>query len=318
MKRLQLHILLSAVLLLALAFYALRLIEVAEAQGLAPDAGMATLLCAATFIASWWLLGAVSALKPAPSTDWLVPAIFGATLLLGWELVCRLYGVPRVLLPAPSDIWVALLRSLPILADDFQQTFLKAVLAGFLIGNALGLATALVVDRVPFLQRGLLPLGNMVSAVPIIGVAPIMVMWFGFGWESKTAVIVFMIFFPMLVNALAGLNAADRMSLDLMRSYGASYWQTLLKLRLPAALPFLFNAAKINSTLALIGAIVAEFFGSPTAGLGFRISVEIGRMNVDVVWATITVAALAGSLSYAGLALAERRLTFWHASFRTR
>ena len=158
----------------------------------------------------------------------------------------------------------------------------------------------------------------MVSAVPIIGIAPIMVMWFGFGWESKTAVIVFMIFFPMLVNALAGLNAADNMQRDLMRSYAAGYWATLFKLRLPAALPFLFNALKINSTLALIGAIVAEFFGSPISGMGFRISVEVARMNVDVVWATIAVAALAGSLSYGALALLERHFTSWHASFRGR
>src|SRR6202007_2492055 len=107
--------------------------------------------------------------------------------------------------------------------------------------------------------------------------APIMVMWFGFGWESKSAVVVLMIFFPMLVNTLAGLHAADRMSLDLMRSYGSSYAQTLLKLRLPMALPFIFNALKINSTLALIGAIVAEFFGQHVVGMGFRISTRVRR-----------------------------------------
>ena len=155
------------------------------------------------------------------------------------------------------------------LAADFKETFLKAVLAGFFLGNLLGFGTALIVDRVPFLQRGLLPLGNLVSAVPIIAVAPIMVMWFGFGPESKTAVIVFMIFFPMLVNAVAGLNAADRMQLDLMRSYGAGYWQTMWALRLPAALPFIFNALKINSTLALIGGIVAGVLRLRHAGHGF-------------------------------------------------
>jgi NitT/TauT family transport system permease protein len=191
-------------------------------------------------------------------------------------------------------------------------------LAGFFLGNLLGLGTALVVDRVPFLQRGLLPLGNMVSAVPIIAVAPIMVMWFGFGPESKTAVIVFMIFFPMLVNAVAGLNDADRMQLDLMRSYGAGYWQTMWALRLPAALPFIFNALKINSTLALIGGIVAEFFGSGMQGMGFRISTQSQVMNVDVVWATIAVAAVAGSASYGILALLERNYTFWHPSYRSR
>lgn len=310
--------LLAAILLLALALYGLHGIAAAEAAGTLRGSGWVTVLLLASTAAAWWLLGNLSALKDWPFVNWLVPAIFGCSLLLGWEFVCRGYGVPKVLLPAPSQIWDAFFRELPTLIDDFRQTFLKAVIAGFTIGNLLGLATALIVDRVPFLQRGLLPLGNMVSAVPIIGIAPIMVMWFGFGWESKTAVIVFMIFFPMLVNALAGLNAADAMQRDLMRSYAAGYWQTLLKLRLPAALPFLFNALKINSTLALIGAIVAEFFGSPISGMGFRISVEVARMNVDVVWATIAVAALAGSLSYGVLALLERHLTSWHASFRGR
>src|SRR3546814_13420671 len=106
-----------------------------------------------------------------------------------------------------------------------------------------------------------------------------MVMWFGFDWQSKAAVVVIMTCFPMLVNTIAGLHATAAMERDLMRSYGAGYWQTLLSVRLPNALPFIFNALKINSTLALIGAIVAEFFGTPIVGMGFRISTEIGRMN---------------------------------------
>jgi NitT/TauT family transport system permease protein len=310
--------LIGAALLLALSVYGLHQIAVAEAAGSAPHAGGMTLLILSATAAVWWLLAHLSALGSNQFVRWLIPAIFGAGLLLGWEFICRGYGIPKVLLPAPSQIWDAFFRELPTLLSDFRQTFLKAVIAGFVIGNALGFATALIVDRIPFLQKGLLPLGNMVSAVPIIGIAPIMVMWFGFGWESKTAVIVFMIFFPMLVNALAGLAAADAMQRDLMRSYAAGYWATLFKLRLPAALPFVFNALKINSTLALIGAIVAEFFGSPISGMGFRISVEVARMNVDVVWATIAVAAIAGSLSYGLIALLERRLTSWHASFRIR
>jgi NitT/TauT family transport system permease protein len=248
----------------------------------------------------------------------LVPVIFGACLIYLWEAIIVAFDVPKVLLPAPTQIVSAFINNFPTLMGDFRQTFLRAVVAGFVLGNALGFVTALLVDRVPFLQRGLLPLGNLVSAVPIVGIAPIMVMWFGFGWESKTAVIVFMIFFPMLINALAGLSAAEEMLHDLMRSYGASYWQTLLKLRLPVAMPFIFNALKINSTLALIGAIVAEFFGSPIAGMGFRISVEVARMNVDVVWATIAVAAMAGSASYGLLAVLERAVTFWHPSYRNR
>jgi NitT/TauT family transport system permease protein len=135
-------------------------------------------------------------------------------------------------------------------------------------------AVAILADRVDFLRRGLLPIGNLVSALPIIGIAPIMVIWFGFDWQSKAAVVIIMTFFPMLVNTVAGLGAAGHMERDLMRTYASNYWQTLFKLRLPAAMPFIFNALKINSTLALIGAIVAEFFGTPIVGMGFRISVR--------------------------------------------
>ena len=146
--------------------------------------------------------------------------------------------------------------------------------------------------------------------------APIMVMWFGFDWQSKAAVVVLMVFFPMLVNTVQGLAATEPMQRDLMRTYAAGYWQTLVKLRLPAAAPFIFNGLKICTTLALIGAIVAEFFGSPTVGMGFRISTEVGRLALDMVWAEIAVAALVGSAFYGAVALVERAATFWHPSQR--
>jgi NitT/TauT family transport system permease protein len=245
-----------------------------------------------------------------------VPLLFGITILVLWEGIVRGFAVPSVLLPAPSMIWQRLINSLPTLAADFRQTFLKSVLTGYALGCGLGFVVAILIDRSPFLQKGLLPLGNFVSALPVIGVAPIMVMWFGFDWQSKVAVVVIMTFFPMLVNTVSGLAAASHMERDLMRTYAASWWQTLVKLRLPAAWPFIFNALKINSTLALIGAIVAEFFGTPIVGMGFRISTEVGRMNVDMVWAEIAVAAVAGSAFYGIVALIERVVTFWHPSVR--
>ncbi len=209
-----------------------------------------------------------------------------------------------------------LAASLPILGEDFVQTF-RGVLSGYVIGCASGFLVALLADRFTFLGRGLLPLGNFASALPIVGLAPIMVMWFGFDWPSKAAVVVVITFFPMLVNTIAGLAAAGAIERDLMRSYAAGYLQTLLKLRLPAAMPFVFNALKINSTLALIGAIVAEFFGTPVRGMGFRISIEVARMSLDMVWAEIAVAAIAGTAFYGAVALAERATTFWHPSYRT-
>ncbi len=246
----------------------------------------------------------------------VIPLIFGVWLLILWQLIVTGFGVPKVLLPAPSEIWARLITSVPTLWADFRQTFLKAVLVGYVLGCGSGFIVAILVDRVPFLRRGLLPIGNLVSALPIIGVAPIMVMWFGFDWPSKAAVVIIMTFFPMLVNTVSGLAASDAMQRDLMRTYAAGYWQTLFKLRLPMAMPFIFNALKINSTLALIGAIVAEFFGTPIVGMGFRISTEVGRMNVDMVWAEIAVAAIAGSLFYGLVAMVERIVTFWHPSQR--
>ncbi len=246
----------------------------------------------------------------------LIPGIFGIWFLAVWELVTAGFGIPRVLLPPPSLVGDAITESLNILAADFRQTVIRAVIPGFVIGNLAGLAAALAADRWGFLGRGLLPVGNLVSAIPIIGIAPIMVMWFGFDWQSKAAVVVIMTFFPMLVNTISGLRSAGAIELDLMRSIGANHWQAFVRVRLPTALPFIFNALKINSALALIGAIVAEFFGTPIVGIGFRISTEAGRMNMEMVWASIALAAVSGSVFYGLLAVAERRATFWHPSFR--
>ena len=278
-------------------------------------------LIAASWLMAWQLANVLSALEPRQVVlrrliGLAVPMLFGLWILILWQLIVRGFAVPQVLLPVPEQIWVRLTSEVPTLWADFKQTFLKAVLIGYALGCGSGFVVAVLVDRVPFLRRGLLPIGNLVSALPIVGIAPIMVMWFGFDWPSKAAVVVVMTFFPMLVNTVAGLAAAGAMERDLMRTYAAGYWQSLIKLRLPAALPFIFTALKINSTLALIGAIVAEFFGTPIVGMGFRISTEVGRMNVDMVWAEIAVAALAGSVFYALVALIERAFTFWHPSYR--
>lgn len=275
----------------------------------------------AAWLLAWRLVSLLSAMRPSSKAlDYgmrlVVPALFGIWILILWEAIVRGAGIPFVLLPPPSAVGARIAASLPILAADVNQTIFKSVFIGYVLGCAAGFIVAILADRIAFLRRGLLPIGNMVSALPIIGVAPIMVMWFGFDWPSKAAVVVVMTFFPMLVNTVAGLAAAGHMERDLMRTYASSYWQTLVKLRLPAAAPFIFNALKINSTLALIGAIVAEFFGTPVVGMGFRISTEVGRMNVDMVWAEIAVAALAGSVFYGLIALVERATTFWHPSIR--
>jgi NitT/TauT family transport system permease protein len=276
---------------------------------------MTTMILGASLVIGGFVLALLSR-DDRPAFRLATPVVFGMLVLWVWQVVCTGYGVPVVLLPAPSQIGTAIVTHLPTLGADFQQTFLRAVIPGWLIGSASGLLAAIALDASPFLRRGVLPLSSLVSAMPIVGIAPIMVMWFGFDWQSKAAVVVVMTFFPMLVNAAAGIGQAGAMESDLMRSYGAGYMQTLLKLRLPSALPFVFNALKLNATLALIGAIVAEFFGTPIVGMGFRISTEAARLDLDVVWAEIVMAALAGSLSFALLTLVERVATFWHPSYR--
>ncbi|MBL3587148.1 ABC transporter permease subunit [Rhodovulum sulfidophilum] len=187
-------------------------------------------------------------------------------------------------------------------------TALKVAMAASLVG-------AIAIDRSPFMQRGHMPVGNFIVALPIVGTAPILMMWFGFDWQSEVAVVA-MVFFPVMVNTPQGLTAADPMQCDQMETRSENYMLTLTKLRLPAAMPFIFNGLKIVTTLAPIRASVIEVFGSPIRGMGFRISTEVGRLALDMVRAESSVAALVGSAFYGAVAACEGAVSFWHPSQR--
>jgi NitT/TauT family transport system permease protein len=268
--------------------------------------------------AGWWLNVRLSngASADNMAVKLAVPAIFGLTIVIVWELMVRGFEVNPVILPAPSSVIERISQEGLILWADFKQTVLKGALVGYIFGMVAAFGVAVLADRSEFLTRGILPVGSFMAALPIVGTAPILVKWLGSGWESKAAVVAVMVFFPILVNTVAGLKDTDNMQRDLMRTYAAGYWASLFKLRLPAALPFIFNGLKIGTTLALIGAIVAEFFGSPTVGMGFRISTSFGQLALDMVWAEIVVAAVAGSAFYGLVTLIEKRVTFWHPSQR--
>ncbi|AVL52048.1 ABC transporter permease [Roseobacter denitrificans] len=266
----------------------------------------------------WWLN---IRLSHSPRADTrlfslLIPIIFGLTIVVMWEILVQMLDISAVILPAPSAIAARFAVSTHLLWADFEQTILKGAMTGYVLGAIAAFAVAILADRSPFLTKGILPVGAFMAALPIVGTAPIFVRWLGSDWHSKAAVVGVMVFFPILVNTVAGLKDSTAMQRDLMRTYGAGYWTTLFKLRLPAAMPFVFNGLKIATTLALIGAIVAEFFGSPTVGMGFRISTSVGQLAMDMVWAEIIVAALAGSAFYGLIALMEKRVTFWHPSQR--
>ena len=279
---------------------------------------MAYVIAIAIWALGWWANSrlAHSAVSNTRAVRLLIPAVFGVTIIAMWEVLVTMLEVSPIILPAPSMIAATFAGSIPTLIADFNQTIIKGALTGYVAGMLAAFAVALIADRSDFMTRGVLPVGAFMAALPIVGTAPIFVKWLGSDWESKAAVVGVMVFFPILVNMVAGLRDTTAMQRDLMRTYGAGYWPTLLKLRLPAALPFIFNGLKIATTLALIGAIVAEFFGSPTVGMGFRISTSVGRLAMDMVWAEIVVAALAGSAFYGAIALLEKRVTFWHPSQR--
>ena len=268
------------------------------------------------WIGLWALNVMLARWLPERQARIVVPIVFGLTLVLVVELLVTGLKVPFVILPKPSEMVARLFISLPMLWEDFAQTILKGALTGYIMGCAAALFVAFLASRSDFLRRGLLPLGNFVAALPVVGLAPIMVMWFGFGWESKAAIVVSMCFFPMLVNSVQGLAATSAIERDLFKTYAATPVQQLSLLRLPAAMPFILNGLKVCTPLALIGAIVAEFFGSPSFGMGFRIKTSVGSLSLDLVWAEIIVAALAGTGFFGLLLIVERSLTFWHPSQR--
>ena len=192
-----------------------------------------------TWIVLWLINIQLAKIEANRFINLLVPALFGFSILILWEGFVRGFNISPILLPPPSAIAVRFSGSLSILWIDFVQTFIKGALSGYMIGCIAAFITAVAVDKSNFLKRGLLPVGNFVAALPIIGMAPILVMWFGFDWQSKAAVVAIMTFFPMMVNTLGGLNETDRIDRDLLHTYASSYWRELFSLRLPNAMPFI-------------------------------------------------------------------------------
>ena len=238
----------------------------------------------------------------------VLPALFTLLLaVLAAEALLRAFAVPAGLIPAPSLVLQALWNARTVLLQDTLYTFGLEGLLGFLLGTLAGLLLALLVVRFRFLELGLLPYAALFSSIPIVALAPVIVKAVGLEWPSKTLVVAVTVLFPVVIGAVRGLQSADRLHLDLMHTYAASPGQSFREVRVPSALPFVFNALKVGSTLALISAIVAEFFGTDGHGLGFRIQIEVGRFNLDVVWAAIVLSSVVGIAFFGLINVLERR-----------
>lgn len=249
----------------------------------------------------------------------LIPATVTFALGLAlWEGVVRLFGVPIYLLPAPSQVLATMAQQLPLLLRIGLATFSEAV-TGFVIGCSLGCLVAAVCVRWRHLADALVPLSVASNAVPIVALAPVLGIWLGSTRPaSKVAVVVIMTFFPTLVNVYRGLISPSIDALQLMHSYAAPQRDIFLKLRLPAALPYLFNALKISATLSMIGAVVAEFFGGPQNTLGVYIKSQAGILRTREAWSAIVIACLLGIGFYLLIVLLERVLMPWHVAHRDR
>jgi NitT/TauT family transport system permease protein len=236
----------------------------------------------------------------------IAPIVFGLSLLAAWQVIVTVDHVPEYLLPAPSAIAAAVDRSL---ATQFAVTFIEAF-AGFTIASVLAFGVAAAFVRFHTLEDGLFPIAIAIKTTPIVAIAPLLVIWLGTGWWSKIVAAVLICFFPVLVNTVKGLKAADLEYRELFDTLGASRAQEFRKLRVPYCLPYLFSALKISSSLAVIGAIVGEFVGA-TRGLGYLIIISSAHLETATLFSAITAAAMAGIVMFYAIGFAERRLIFW-------
>jgi ABC-type nitrate/sulfonate/bicarbonate transport system permease component len=246
---------------------------------------------------------------------WLPPLAIVALLLGAWELAARLDVIADALklepflVPAPSDIAQALWQDRELLIENTWVT-LQEVLAGFALSVAAGVAFAVVLHLSPTLRRAFYPLLVASQTVPIVVLAPILVVWLGFGIGPKLAIIALICFFPVTVNTLDGLGAVDPDLMKMMRTLDASRWQTLRRIEAPTALPYLFSGAKIAVAIAVIGAVFGEWAGS-SSGLGHLIQEASAQLQTDRTFAAVVVLSAIAITLFALLTALERRVAWW-------
>lgn len=248
---------------------------------------------------------------------WLPTALVPIAILALWQGLVVGFNVPKGIFPGVHDVVFQLRAGWPVLLNDSYVTFVREVLFGLALGVSSGFLVGVAISLSPFLQRGFLPLAAAFGAVPIVGLAPVLGRAFGVDWESKAAVVVIVTFFPVVLNTVQGLLNVDPVKLELLRAYAARPYEIFLKVRLPNALPYIFNALKIGVVIAVISVIVSEFLiPGPPRGLGQRISLSARQGAFDVAFAAIVVSSLFTTMLYFLVSTIERVSTSWHASFR--
>jgi putative hydroxymethylpyrimidine transport system permease protein len=242
-------------------------------------------------------------------TSVVAPIVLLLILLAAWESAVRLFDLPRYILPAPSRIAGAFVSHFPSLLHHASVTLAEVVL-GLLLGGLGGFSLAVAVFYSPILERALYPLIIASQMIPIFAIAPLLIVWMGYGVWPKATVAALIGFFPVVVNASDGLRAPNEESVELFRSLGATRWQIFRKLRFPASLPTLFAGLKVAVTLCVVGATIGEWVGAHQ-GLGYLMLQSNALLRVDLVFAAILMLSILGLLLFGGLRIIERRALYW-------
>jgi ABC-type nitrate/sulfonate/bicarbonate transport system permease component len=241
--------------------------------------------------------------------QWVAPlSLIGAGLIL-WESLVHVRDTPAWLLPPPSSIARSLVDDRALLLEHGIATA-QAALIGFAIALLVGIGCAIAITSTSVLERSLYPVIIATNAIPVIAIAPLLLIWFGYGLTPKIIVVALICFFPIAVNTIDGLRSVDREMVNLMRSLGAGRWARFRHVRFPSALPYIFSGTRIAAAVSVIGALVGEWVGS-SSGLGYLMVRAASQFLTDRVFAAILVAALMGIAMFTVISLLERWLLPW-------
>ncbi|ABD07797.1 Binding-protein-dependent transport systems inner membrane component [Rhodopseudomonas palustris HaA2] len=251
-------------------------------------------------------------MKSSRKTSHLLQSLLLAVLFVSvWEGCCRLFGISQLVLPPPSAIAVRL-QSLVFGGTIWPHLWatLFEILSGFVLGVLAGLVVGALISLIPVLERLIYPYLVALQTLPKVAIAPLFIIWFGYGLTSKVVITALVCFFPVLVSVIAGFHSTDKDQLDMMKAFGATKWQTLVRLRIPSALVLIFAGLEIAAVLAVIGAIVGEFVGAQV-GLGYLVVTLNFSLDVAGVFAVLIVLSAIGLAMHAITRYAARRYIFW-------
>jgi ABC-type nitrate/sulfonate/bicarbonate transport system permease component len=240
---------------------------------------------------------------------WVTPFILLALVVAGWEIWVRWNETPRWYLPGPSLIARTTWNDRVLLVENGWVT-LREILAGFSVAVVAGVATAIAIASSRIVERALYPLVIASQAIPIVALAPLLLIWFGHGMTPKVIMTALIAFFPITVATADGLRSADRETLNLMRTLGASRWQRFRLVSVPSALPSFFSGARIGIAVAVIGAVIGELVGS-NAGLGHMMTLANASLRTDRVFACVLVLSVMAVVLFALVAMVERAVLPW-------